>query len=264
MLHYIMIAMNIYIIYFSIIFNHNVMATNFQSPSGNRKRKRDEDNWFANKAKKLRNLGQEYVSKFTKKTVPARQVGPPCTCKNKCYEKVGIDNIKTIHEQYWACGDRNIQASFIQARSVRQDIKRRRTENEDNQRSGSWTYHVLVGKNKIVVCCKAFANILGIHRSQINRANARVTSAGVLIPDGRGKHGNHYRIPAEKHQLVKDHINGIPKVTSHYCRRTSPNILYLQESLTSMTDLYDRYLQWLRENNKILSVQLKVVQVKIQ
>ena len=43
MLHYIMIAMNIYIIYFSIIFNHNVIATNFQSPSGNRKRKRDED-----------------------------------------------------------------------------------------------------------------------------------------------------------------------------------------------------------------------------
>ena len=224
------------------------MESNFQTPSGARKRKRNEDNWVTNVAKKLRNLGKEYKSTFSKKTVPRRQVGPPCTCMKKCYEQVGTDIINTIHEEYWACGDFNIQASFIQNHSEHRDIKRRCTQNEDAHRSGSWTYHVSVDGKKTVICRQAFANILGIDPRQLNRANARVTASGVLVPDGRGKHGNHYKVSTEKQQLVRDHINGIPKVASHYCRRTSPNILYLQESLTSMTDLYNLYVSWLREN----------------
>ena len=226
------------------------MASNSQTPSGSRKRKRNEDNWVANKAKRLRNLGKEYFSKATKKIVAGRQVGPPCTCKKKCYELVGVDNINTIHEQYWASGDDNIQASFIQNHSEKHDIKRPCTQDEDKKRSGSWTYHVSVNGKRTVICLQAFANILGIQKRQINRKNAKVTSAGVLIPDGRGRHDNHYRIPVENQQLVKDHINSIPKVTSHYCRRTYPNILYLKECITSMSDLYDIYLEWLRENNK--------------
>ena len=99
------------------------MASNSQTPSGSRKRKRNEDNWVANKAKRLRNLGKEYFSKATKKIVAGRQVGPPCTYKKKCYELVGVDNINTIHEQYWASGDDNIQASFIQNHSEKHDIK---------------------------------------------------------------------------------------------------------------------------------------------
>ena len=101
------------------------MASNFQSPSQTRKRKRNEDDWLVNKAKKLRNLGQEYVSKSNKKTVSKRNVGPPCNCKDKCYDRVGRDNIQDIFDQYWKSGDRNIQAAFIQNRSERHDIKRR-------------------------------------------------------------------------------------------------------------------------------------------
>ena len=73
--------------------------------------------------------------------------------------------------------------------------------------------------------------ILGIQARQHNRGNARVTSALVLVPDRRGKHGNHYRIPEETQQLFKDHIISIHKVTGHFYRRSSPNILYLQEIL---------------------------------
>ena len=119
------------------------MASNFQSPSGARKRKRNEDNWVTNVAKRLRNLGKEYKSTSSKKTVARRQVGPPCTCKKKCYEQIGTENINTIHEEYWACGDSNIQASFIHKHSEHHDIKRWCTQNEDAQQSGSWTYHAL-------------------------------------------------------------------------------------------------------------------------
>ena len=143
------------------------MASNSQSPSWSRKRKRNEEDWLANKAKRQRNLGQEYISKNTKKTVPKRELGPPCNCKNKCYEKVGIDIINTVHQQYWSCGDPNIQASFIQNHSEQQDKKRRYTQNEETLRSGNWTYHVSVEGNKTVICQQAFANILGINRKQL-------------------------------------------------------------------------------------------------
>ena len=56
------------------------MASNSQTPSGSRKRKRNVDDWVANKAKRLSNLGQEYISKATKKIVAQRQVGPLCNC----------------------------------------------------------------------------------------------------------------------------------------------------------------------------------------
>ena len=56
------------------------MASNSQTPSGSRKRKRNVDDCVANKAKRLSNLGQEYISKTTKKIVTQRQVGPLYNC----------------------------------------------------------------------------------------------------------------------------------------------------------------------------------------
>ena len=226
------------------------MASNQStSPSGYLKRKRNEDDWQRNKAKRQRDSGQEYVSCKTGKTVAKRAVLGPCPCQKKCFEVVGLDNVNLIHTQFWECGDWNLQVAFVQRHSEQNQVKRRRTLDETKQRSGNWTYHVSVGGEKIVVCRQALANILGVPPGYINRCNERLTSGGVQIPDGRGKHGNHYTIPDEKKDLVEEHIVGIPKVTSHYSRRSSPNVLYLQESVNSMSDLYNLYKEWLDSNN---------------
>ena len=221
------------------------------SPSGVLKRKRNPEKWQINIAKRQRNLGQEYVSSNTGQRVAARAVGPPCTCQKKCFDNIGIDAIKEIHSQYWSSGDWAIHTSFIQSHSRRTEVKRRRGQDPEKQRAGNWIYHVSVGGEEIVVCRVAFASILCVEVSAINRANAQVTSAGVLLPDGRGKHDSHNRIPGEKQQLVIDHVKGIPKVKSHYSRRSSPHASYLQDSISSMSDLYDIYIQWLRDNNKV-------------
>ena len=42
-----------------------------------------------------RNRGEEYVSQGGK-VVAAQKVGPDCKCKNKCFAKVGADNISDI------------------------------------------------------------------------------------------------------------------------------------------------------------------------
>ena len=101
------------------------MASNhLPSPSGSRKRSRNEDKWVQNVAKRQRNLGQEYVSKTTGKTVNQRKVGPPCTCKKKCYEQVGVDNIQSIFDQFWSSGDPQIQNAFIQNHSIKGEVHR--------------------------------------------------------------------------------------------------------------------------------------------
>ena len=71
-----------------------------------RKRQRQPEKWIANECKKKRNSGKGYVSRHTKKEVPARTVGDPCTCRLKCFEKLGMDVIeqKSPFRKYFSPG----------------------------------------------------------------------------------------------------------------------------------------------------------------
>ena len=55
------------------------------------KRKQPEK-WKRNVRKEKRNKGEEYVS-LSGKVVSAVKLGPECTCKNKCFSKIGNDNV---------------------------------------------------------------------------------------------------------------------------------------------------------------------------
>lgn len=54
-----------------------------------RKRQRNPDNWVKHKKKSLKNTGKAY-KKVTGKTVPAKEVKPPCgeKCRLKCSQKI--------------------------------------------------------------------------------------------------------------------------------------------------------------------------------
>ena len=161
--------------------------------SGARKRPRNEDNWVANKVKKARNLGKEYVSRMSGNLVKARQIGADCGCTNCCFDKVGIENIKQIFKQYYDIGCYNIQCAYIQSHTTENAVVRHRTHDITKQYKCSRSYHVEVNGVKISVCQKAFASFLGTDERALRRASEKRTSAGVLIPDMRGKHDNHSR-----------------------------------------------------------------------
>ena len=72
--------------------------------SGTRKRPRNEELWARNQAKRLRNLGEEYTSYKTGKKVAARQVGPPCSCRQQCFVRIGEKNINALFKEFWASG----------------------------------------------------------------------------------------------------------------------------------------------------------------
>lgn len=78
-----------------------------------RKRFRDESTWQVNKNKKLKNLGKRYHSRTTKKDRNAKVMGDPCTCKNKCTEKIDNPARMSAFEAYWQLGDHERQWDFI-------------------------------------------------------------------------------------------------------------------------------------------------------
>ena len=74
-------------------------------------------------AKKKRQLGKEYTSMKTKKTVPEKKIKPRCkgdTCakQNKnCFLTVTDEHRQAIFDSYHSLGDIHVQREFI----VRQD-----------------------------------------------------------------------------------------------------------------------------------------------
>ena len=187
-------------------------------PSGARKRPRNPDSWKQNKAKKARNSGEEYQSRNTGRTVPARRVGNPCSCQKQCFDVIGMDAINAIHSEFWDTGDHTLQTAFIQQHTTVEAPERRYVDDEAKYRSCSRKYRFMVADKPVQVCKPAFASVLGITLSRIDYALNSKTACGVVQPDARGKHKKHPRVAEDRLQLVLDHINSFPTVSSHYSR----------------------------------------------
>ena len=76
-----------------------------------RKRSRNNETWKRNTTKYCRNKGKGYISRFSNKTITAREIGPPCKCG--CYQKIGLDNAKDIFNNFWEISDYNQQNYYI-------------------------------------------------------------------------------------------------------------------------------------------------------
>ena len=222
-------------------------AEDFSTPSGIRKRPRNEVKWKRNIAKKRRNHGLDYVSVKNGKNIHARQVGLPCSCTKKCFDLVGEENIHHIFSDYWESGDWNTQTAYLQKQTTTVPVKRRRTHKEENRHVCARFYHVTVEGIPITVCKDAFASIHGISKSRIDRSLGKVTTSNVPVKDNRGKRSNPHKIPEAVAKTVIEHIKSFPTITSHYSRKTCPGVVYLDTDIVSRRQMYDLYVKWLKE-----------------
>ena len=79
-----------------------------KNPRKTRYRQRNPEKWFRRQQLKLKNSGQEYQYKNKKGewvTVPAKKVGEPCTCKEKCFEKFAPEEINEVFKSFWKIGN---------------------------------------------------------------------------------------------------------------------------------------------------------------
>ena len=162
---------------------------------------------------------------------------------------MGRANIEEIFKDFWASGSWNTQTAYIQKQTTTVPVKRRRTENLDQQKACTRYYHVNVDDTPVTVCKIAFANIHGISRQRVDQAQKSKTVTGVPIADRRGTTGNHGKISLDRREKIINHIESFPTITSHYSRKRSPNVRYLDTTVTSKRQMYSLYKIWIEENH---------------
>ncbi|KAJ8944554.1 hypothetical protein NQ314_009460 [Rhamnusium bicolor] len=215
-----------------------------------RKRKRQENKWKRNVAKKLKNTGQSYVSS-TGKEVNGRRLREPCgsKCRLKCRDKISLDDRGRLFQQFWEMGNVNKQREYIirHIKSVSPKYIYKRV-NPTRDRSENKAYHFQVENKFIRVCRLFFLNTLNIGDTMLRNALKKTNSEGFIDEDRRGKHSNHAKLDTDTKQFIRDHIESIPKIESHYLRAQSSRD-YIDGSLNIST-LYRLYKEECEKNNK--------------
>ncbi|KAL4708557.1 hypothetical protein ACJJTC_014165 [Scirpophaga incertulas] len=215
-------------------------------------RKRHVKDWLDVKRKTLRNSGKQYVTR--KGLVKAkREMGPPCSCRMKCYDKFSREQRQHIFYKFWSLGNRHQQWTFL-TNLVTRKIKRRMLTDVTSKRKFTLIYRLPISSNdKIIdyvnVCKKIFLNTISISDQVVNTAlNKLDTSSGIISTDQRGKHSNHPKqITQVVIESVCNHIQSLQPVESHFTRKRSEK-LYLDGDL-NYHRLFNMYNEWLETNS---------------
>ena len=225
-------------------------ASDIERPSRGRKRKVNKSAWKQEIAKDLRNRGKEYTSEKTGKVVPARKVREACKCKLKCYEKVPEGLRNEIHDNFWDLGNYNAQNAYLSKLLKSKVVKRRRKslENLERFRRHSVAYTVLDGTKEITVCRVAFLNIFDLGEKRIKNVLEKQSSTGTTEKDKRGQGPPAVTVSDARVNTVREHLQKLPTVKSHYTRAKSPNRKYLTQDL-NVKKLFTLYQDYMAENH---------------
>ncbi|KAK3781652.1 hypothetical protein RRG08_029314 [Elysia crispata] len=157
---------------------------------------------------------------------PPRTTGKDCERRLKCFEKVNDMQRLEILQSYNSFDDRKLQNNYLNCCIETQPTTRKRPRNGDRvtgKGSKSFTYTFTVKPNapKITVCPSAFMSLHGIGRTRLKVIRGPATTLPLM--DMRGRHNNHYSLPAAIKIQIHDHIKSFPKRESHYSQHDDNN-----------------------------------------
>lgn len=201
-----------------------------------------------NKAKQLLNLGKEHTNRAGK-LINAKQMGAPCNCRNKCFEKIDEETRKRIFDEYWSLGDHSRQWDFVARYVVISDKKVSTNYSSTSRRQFSRKYSLPIQNNSVESVCKImFLKTIGISEKIVNNMGKKLAISPILISDQRGTHRNRpHAIPREVTDCIKQHISMFPVVDSHYTRQNTQK-QYLESDL-SIAKMYRLYKEWVKEES---------------
>ena len=208
-----------------------------------RKRAVNIGEWKEKKAKRLRNLGEEYQSAKADKKIRARRIGPPCG--DGCFDKVREEARVAIFKNFWGMGDYDKQNAYISQQIRTVPVKRRRKR--DSSRV-NYEYKLKYYEETFYVCRNAFLSIHDISttRLRLQLTKAKNSPTGTPEGDKRGRGPSARKITGIKQQRVHENISSLPTTSSHYTRAKSPHRKYL-ETGTTIKQLYEKYTFWMAE-----------------
>ncbi|CAG9825704.1 unnamed protein product [Phaedon cochleariae] len=225
----------------------NNINENQERPKKTRKRSAEPQQWKQNQIKRLRNLGMSYKTRHDK-TIRAKECQPACNdrCRLKCSSFMTEEKRKELLTHYWALGDIEKQRLFIDKHIKKITVKYRYTTTPTGRGNNHAFYFEIDGKLRRI-CKKMFRSTLDINDRIIRTVIAKAREEGFLEEDMRGKHRNHKAVDTSIKDGVRDHIQSIPRIESHYLRQqTSREFISGGKTLT---DLHKDYMQQFRDAN---------------
>lgn len=213
-------------------------------PKKGKKRTRNPSTWRKEKAKILRNLGKEYQSSSKSGRIfSEKEMGPPCreNCHLKCTDKFSEETRREIFTKYWQLGKLERQRDFLASSIQALQLKYRRVTTQKEPRRPNSAFYLLNKGVRIRVCKTFLRNTLGITDRPIRTIITKKEEALFVPEDGRGRHKNHAKLDDEIRQSVKDHINSIPRIESHYLRQNTSKE-FIEGGLT-ISEMHRNYEQ---------------------
>ncbi|CAH2098128.1 unnamed protein product [Euphydryas editha] len=116
------------------------------------------------------------------------------------------------------------------------------------QKALNTAFYFEVNESKIRVCKPFFKSTLDLSNKAIKTALSKKTESGVIQADFRGRHDHHPTIDPQIKQSVKDFINSIPRIESHYLRAQTTREFISSDK--SLADIYRDYKR-LRERDEL-------------
>ncbi|XP_055905287.1 uncharacterized protein LOC129940814 [Eupeodes corollae] len=230
-------------------------STEKEKPSS-RKRKNRKNEWTRTKAKIARNFGKSYVSSSkTHRIIEERKMGPACNCRLGCSSKINEENRLKLFSKYWEYGCSEKQRNFIAAsmieikpkyRYTRVRVEEGSTSNTRKPRQNNNAFYFNIENSRIRICKTFFKSTLGINdrpiRTVLDKKHQYVTN--MVESDLRGKHTPSNKTNDSILKGIKDHIDQIPRIPSHYCRANS-NKEYVDGSM-SVAEIHRNYVEQCR------------------
>ena len=204
------------------------------------------ESWAKNVAKANRDRGLAYISQGSKKMIPPKKVGPPCDCKDKCFDRVTMPKIEEIFNNFWAAGsDYSMKTQILMDALSPRPVKRRRQKDAAKADRSQWFYWVRHG-DELQVCRTAFKSIYGITESKLKHVIIRRKEhpTGDPVVDQRGRQPSANQISGYRVDLIHEHIRSIHVTSSHHARSHSPHRMYMEPDMNTRKLFLD-YVDWL-------------------
>lgn len=163
-----------------------------------------------------------------------------CNCRFKCSDQVPPGDQEAVHKMYYELSSWDSQTTWLCSIVKTLQPKRRHRQRQPAQNPSRINYvrqFVLLDKR---VCKSFFLRVIQISNKRLDYAlRIKKSVSGLAETDKRGKHAPANKIPDEKLNWIRDHINSFPKYVSHYGERRSTR-QYLRPHL-SINKMYELF-----------------------
>lgn len=200
-----------------------------EQPSSSRKRKRTPENWKRNIKSTRYNTGR-----VGKRSEQPRQIKERCHCKRKKCSTISDEHRQHIFNAFWGLGEQILRQNFIVSHARKVQKLRAKL---GSTRGDPITYHLTDTEERdIAVCEKFFLNTLSISKQTVHYT-LKISKNGTVHKPTKKVAAN--KISQEVVKSIKDHIESINKIESHYCRSTTKRQYF--EAGLSIPKLYEMY-----------------------